>query len=224
MKYFSIFVLALICSLASAKEATITPEFIELLKKNHDEKSLGTNNPEDFLSALKAIADKGDPSAQFLHGMLIARDNRSTAKEYLSLSAAAGCAGSEGMLAAINMIEKNNDESVKLFKSSANKGDALAQAAIYGFYKRGDYGFEQSDIKAYAWLMLAQRQAYSDGGLKAIEQRMSEMGLSDADLKKANIEYKALAKKIKKQDYYFCGQMNLDASRAENVEPYFKMQ
>lgn len=224
MKYFSVFALVFICSIASAKDATITAEFIELLKKNHHEKSLGTNNPEDFLSSIKIMADKGDPSAQFLYGMLLAKGDRSTAKQYLSLSAAAGCAGSEGMLAAINMIEKNNDEGVALFKSSANKGDALAQAAISGFYKRGDNGFEQSDINAYAWLLLAQRQSYSEGGLQAIEQRMSEAGLSDADIKKANIEFKRLSKKIKKQEYYLCGQMNLDASGADNIEPYLKIQ
>jgi|GEM_PF-4946911 len=212
------------CSIASAKEATITPEFIELLKKNHHEKSLGTNSPEDFLSSLKTIADKGDPSAQFLYGMALSRENRSAAKEYLSLSATAGCTGSEAMLAVINMIEKNNEEGVKLFKASAQKGDTMAQAAISGLYKRGENGFEKSDIKAYAWLMLAQRQTFSLGALKSIEQGMSALSLSDADIKKANVEYKALSRKIKKQDYYLCGQMDLDASRAENIEPYLKMQ
>ena len=224
MKYFSILVLAFICSIASAKEATITPEFIELLKKNHHEKSLGTNNPEAFLSSIKTMADKGDPSAQFLYGIANFQANRSDVKQYLSLSATAGCVGSEAMLAVINMIEKNHEEGIELFKSSANKGDASAQAAISGFYKRGEYGFEKSDIKTYAWLMLAQRQTFSQGGLKSIEQGMSALNLSDADIKKANIEYKALSKKIKKQDYYLCSQMNLDASLAENIEPYLKMQ
>ncbi len=189
MKYFFIFVLISVCSIASAKEATITPEFIELLKKNHHEKSLGTNSPEVFLASIKTIADKGDPSAQFLYGIALSQENRSAAKQYLSSSAAAGCAGSEAMLAIINMIEKNSEEGVKLLKSSANKGDASAQAAISGFYKRGEYGFEKSDIKTYAWLMLAQKQTFSLGGLKSIEQGMSELNLSEADIKKANIEF-----------------------------------
>lgn len=223
MRYFYIFVLVTICSLASAKGNTITPEFIELLKKNNYEKSRGTNIPERFLSSVKSIADKGDPSAQFVYGVALFKGNPSAAKQYLSQSAVAGCAGSEAMLATIYMIEKNREKGVNLFKSSARKGDASAQIAIAGFYKRGTDGFDKSAEKQYAWLMLAQRQTFSNGALAAIEKGMSELSLTDIELRKANVEFEILSKQIIKQDYYLCGQINVDTSRSPSIESYLKI-
>lgn len=224
MKYLSIFVLITICSISSAKSNTITPEFIALLKKNYYEKSLGINNPRNFFSSLKSIADKGDPSAQFFYGMLLSQESTTVAKQYLSRSADAGCTGSEMILASLNMVEENTEEGIRLFKSSAINGDASAQVAMSGFYNRGSDGFERSRTKAYAWLMLAKRQTFSNGALAAIEEAINGLNMTDAEIKEASNEYETLATTIGKREYFFCGQGNIDTSRARDVEFYLKMQ
>jgi hypothetical protein len=224
MKKIGIALLLGICVAAHSAESTITEEFIQLLKENTAKKAAGTNDFKQFFFRLTELADKGDPSAQFLVGMTVLNARRNVAEKYMAASAQSGCAGAEMGLGLLAMLNKQPTTGIAHFRAAAEKGDAMAQVAISGIYERGDNGFDKSLPKAYAWLRLAERQTFSNGGLLAIRDAMKKLrgSMTEDDIVNSEKDFSEISVAIPKVNYYFCGQFNIDASRDPDIPYYFK--
>lgn len=224
MRYIVFALLLFTCVSANSASSTITDEFIQILKKNATEKSKGTNDPKKFFSKVIELANKGDPSAQFLLGLTMIKERRDMAQKYLTASARSGCVGAETGLGILAMLNKQSAVGVAHFKTAAKKGDAMAQAAIAGMIARGENGYEKNLAKAYAWLRLAERQTFSNGALRAIHEGMKKLKVNMAtdDLVKSDKYFSEISATIPKVNYAFCGQLNVDTSRDPNIAYYYK--
>ncbi len=212
------------CTCAVGAAQTISPEFVNLLKDTEAQRRSGANDPQQFLGQVRTIAERGDPSAQFLIALLAMKQDRELAKTYFSRSVAKGCWGSEMGLGIIAMIEHRPDEGVRRFKAAASKGDVSAYAAISGLHERGDNGFERSLPKAYAWAKLAVDQSPSMGARAAAQEAMRKLdnAMVAAQREQAAAVYADISRKYPKVKYFFCGQVNPDASLDPTVPSYLQ--
>lgn len=207
-----------------AAQKTITDDFIQLLKRNAEEKARGTNDPTKFILEVTKLADQGDASAQFLVGVVALAGRNDVAEKYLVTSAKMGCVGAEAGLGVLLASKKQVAESVAHLRSAAEGGDAMAQVGIAGMYQRGDNGFEKSLPKAYVWLRLAERQTFSNSSLLVIRDALqkAQANMSSEEVVRAEAELSGMSTKIVKVDYSFCGQLNIDTSRDQSIPYYFR--
>lgn len=217
--------LTALCACAAWAAETTSPEFVKLLKETEAQRRAGAIDPQQFIGQVRAIADRGDPSAQFLIAMLAMKQDRELAKDFFSRSAMKGCSGSEMGLAVVAMLEHHTEEGVRRFWAAASKGDVSAYAAIAGMHERGDYEFERSLPKAYAWAKLAADESPSKGARMAMEDAMRRIdsGMSGAQREEAAVAYTDISRRFPKVKYFFCGQFNLDTSLDPTVPSYFQL-
>lgn len=144
-----------------------------------------------FIEA-KPSADRGDPSAQYLLGVMyyngegVSQDYKESVK-WLKLSAAQGNLNAQFNLS--NMYRKgegvtaNYEESFKWALPSAEQGDAVSQFLVGVSYYTG-MGVQEDAIKAYAWFSVSSAGGYSN----AIKYRdILVKKLTPADLEKGQI-------------------------------------
>lgn len=220
MKHLITAFLACICGTSYAAEVKMTEEFIHALER----KSSGNLQPHEFLSKLAEIAEKDDPSAQFLIGMTYLKSNPRIATSYLDKSSAAGCAGAETALGILEMLNKNYSAGIAHFKTAASHGETSAQMALSGLYERGDHGIPASLPKAYAWLEIADRQTFSTGARTAIANGKEKLTVKMSALERsaAQIETEVISKMAPRVEYEFCGQYQIDNSLLTNLPKYLR--
>lgn len=224
MRQICAVLLVMSCAASYAAEVRTSDEFIHLLRTNATEKRMGVSDPRQFVAKLDELASRGDPSAQFLMGLTVLKERRELAEGYFTPSAQAGCAGAEMGLGLLAMLKKQWALGVAHFKVAAARGDAMAQVTISGLHERGDHGMEKSLPKAYAWLRVAERQAFSNGGVLAIRDGMEQLRskMTDEDAKQSEKDFTHIAASTPKANYYFCGQFNVDVSRDPAIPDDFR--
>ncbi len=226
MKSIRLFAAMLIALSACSARAgnTTSPEFEQFLKESETQRRTGATNPQQVFVEVRAFADRGDPSAQFLIALASMQQDRELAKTFFSQSAKKGCSGSETGLGVIAMIEHRTQEGLARIKAAASKGDVSAYAMISGMHKQGDDGLEKSLPKAYAWAKLAADQSPSMGARAAVEAALPKLhdAMTDSQRAEASTIYAEISRKFPKAKYFLCGQFNPDASLDPTVPSYLQ--
>jgi len=167
---------------------------------------------------LKRAAQKDYGAAEYLYGMVLLSGKGDTSKmqeggNYLTRSAAHGCAGAAGLLG--NMLlaaaSKNPDaepKAIAYVKQAAEGGDYMSQGLLAKVYSTGGRTVARDPVAAYAWLEFAR----SDRPDHAFAARTNELhaqlraNLDASQLKRAAEMATGFKKKYGKEKYEFCSQ------------------
>jgi hypothetical protein len=207
IKYL-VFLFTILIAESVSANPTVSNDLQEILIQQSERVKSGHDDMRAYRTALRDLANNGDPVAQFLFSVIsIGDDNldNETIVKYLHSSASNGCAGSAGILAIKYFSENNNRAGVIWLKYAAENGDASSQAILGQYYIAGKNGLNKNETEGFAWKRLALKQSYSKGvssQLKMFELQTGESLHSQS----VEARFERLLEEIGIQPFYLCGQ------------------
>ena len=141
----------------------------------------------EVVDALKANAEQGDASAQFLMGYMYdtgkgaAPQNYTEAVQWYRMAAEQGDAAAQTNLGRLYFtgrgVPKDVVEAARLFRLAAEQGHAEAQYKLGLLYALGQ-GVPKDDVQAYAWVNIGVAQIGDEESGKSLEVIAEDMTAS----------------------------------------------
>ena len=141
----------------------------------------------DFPTAVRALAEQGDASAQFELGFLYKNgrhgvpQNSKTAVKWCKLAAEQGYAPAQYQLGAMHEVAQDYKTAVKWYRLTAEQGVARAQFQLGLMYDRGN-GVIKDNVFAHMWFNIAASNGNEFGGKlrDSLAERMTSSQLEKA--------------------------------------------
>ena len=141
----------------------------------------------EVVDALKADAEQGNVTAQFLMGYMydtgkgVAPQNYTEAVRWYRMAAEQGDAEAQTSLGRMYFtgrgVPKDVVEAAHLFRLAAEQGNATAQFKLGGLYSLG-LGVPRDDVQAYAWMNIGAAQIGDEKSGKLLEAFAKQMTAS----------------------------------------------
>jgi len=182
-------------------------KFVEAMQRHSTRLQNGEKEAGAFYKDLEVIAKEGDPIAQFMLAAPLIENDRPRAIQMLRKSAAAGCAGSAGLLGTV-LLEENREEALKWIRFAAEHGDAMSMLLVGTFFEKGSYGYSVSTEYSLAWYELSQRQAYSKALIDRLPSQIASLRarMTPQQLEQSKKLFLELSGRFPKVAFYLGGQ------------------
>jgi len=203
-----IFIIGLvIINSVSAAAPVPSPELQRVLKDQEARVASGSKDVSKLMSDLRGEPVSTDPVAKFLLAMMIG-ERSGEARDLLSSSANAGCAGAEALLG-MQLRAEGKDTGNALILKAAQHGETLAQVVVSQLFSQGVPPlFPKSQTDALAWAYIARSQSHTVAASRFSSTNVGklESGASAAQLEQAQTRFAALAEQFPRAPFYLCGQ------------------